>query len=51
MPSTWWRRSIHILYYDIMPDEDIEVTAPDVLILEGLNVLAPSQAEGPGLLI
>ena len=35
------------LYYDIMPDEHIEVTAPDVLILEGLNVLAPSQAEGP----
>ncbi len=35
------------LYYDIIPDERIEVTAPDVLILEGLNVLAPSHAEGP----
>ena len=35
------------LYYDIIPDERIEVTTPDVLILEGLNVLAPSHAEGP----
>lgn len=35
------------LYYDIIPDELIEVTAPDVLILEGLNVLAPSHTEGP----
>ena len=35
------------LYYDILPDERIEVTAPDVLILEGLNVLAPAGSEGP----
>lgn len=31
------------LYYDILPDERIEVTAPDVLIVEGLNVLAPAK--------
>lgn len=30
-------------YYDIMPGEKIEVTSPDVLILEGLNVLAPAK--------
>lgn len=35
------------LYYDILPDEQIEVTTPDVLILEGLNVLAPAGTEGP----
>ncbi len=31
------------LYYDILKDEQIEVTSPDVLILEGLNVLAPAK--------
>lgn len=31
------------LYYDIIPGESIEVTAPDVLIVEGLNVLAPTK--------
>ena len=35
------------LYYDILPDEQIEVTTPDVLILEGLNVLASAGTEGP----
>lgn len=35
------------LYYDIMPDERIEVTQPDVLIVEGLNVLAPAKLAGP----
>lgn len=33
------------LYYDIMKDQRIEVTSPDVLILEGLNVLAPPKWE------
>lgn len=33
------------LYYDIIPDEKIQVTSPDVLIIEGLNVLAPPKAE------
>lgn len=31
------------LYYDIVGDERVEVTAPDVLIVEGLNVLAPAK--------
>lgn len=31
------------LYYNIVPDERIEVTCPDVLIVEGLNVLAPAK--------
>lgn len=34
------------LYYDIIPDERIEVTCPDVLIVEGLNVLAPAKLDG-----
>lgn len=33
------------LYYDIMEDERIEVTSPDVLIVEGLNVLAPPKLD------
>lgn len=33
--------------YDILPDEEVVVTRPDVLIVEGLNVLAPAQL-GPG---
>ncbi|GAA1745166.1 type I pantothenate kinase [Rothia terrae] len=32
------------LYYDIIPDEKIQVTSPDVLIIEGLNVLAPDKS-------
>lgn len=34
------------LYYDIMEGERIEVTSPDVLIVEGLNVLAPAKTGG-----
>lgn len=34
------------LYYDIMDDERVEVTSPDVLIIEGLNVLAPPKLDG-----
>lgn len=29
--------------YDILPDEEVVVTAPDVVIIEGLNVLAPAK--------
>lgn len=32
------------LTYDILPDEEIVVRHPDVLIVEGLNVLAPAKA-------
>lgn len=35
------------LYYDIMPGQEIEVTQPDVLIVEGLNVLAPAKLGSP----
>lgn len=30
------------LAYDILPDETIEINAPDILILEGLNLLQPA---------
>lgn len=33
--------------YDILPGEEIVVTQPDVVIVEGLNVLAPAKL-GPG---
>lgn len=36
------------LVYDIVPGEKVVVERPDVLILEGLNVLAPSQARSDG---
>ena len=32
------------LYYDIQPDQTISVHQPDVLIIEGLNVLQPATA-------
>ncbi len=37
------------LTYDILPDEMIEVTEPDIVILEGINVLqsAPANADKP----
>lgn len=35
------------LFYDIVPDERIEVSRPDILIVEGLNVLQPAKI-GPG---
>lgn len=31
--------------YDILPDEEVVVTRPDVVIVEGLNVLAPAKLE------
>ena len=35
------------LYYDIMPDESQEIAYPDILIVEGINVLqVPRSAEG-----
>lgn len=39
------------LTYDIVPDSEIVVRRPDVLIVEGLNVLAPARTrrtDGPG---
>jgi type I pantothenate kinase len=34
------------LSYDVVPGEHVTVRKPDVLIIEGLNVLAPAQARG-----
>ncbi|WP_345712461.1 type I pantothenate kinase [Kineococcus glutinatus] len=36
------------LVYDIVPGAEIVVTRPDVLIVEGLNVLQPSRARADG---
>ncbi|GAA3581868.1 type I pantothenate kinase [Klugiella xanthotipulae] len=35
------------LVYDIMPDAHVVVRRPDILIVEGLNVLQPASAEHP----
>lgn len=37
----------HIVY-DIVPDEHIVVSHPDILIIEGLNVLQPARAQKSG---
>ena len=36
------------LTYDIVPDQEIVVRRPDVLIVEGLNVLAPARTRADG---
>lgn len=36
------------MVYDIVPDERIVVESPDILIMEGLNVLQPARAETDG---
>ncbi|MEE1620510.1 type I pantothenate kinase [Zafaria sp. J156] len=36
------------LSYDIVPDKEVVVTRPDVLIVEGLNVLAPARVRSDG---
>lgn len=36
------------LVYDIVPDEYITVEEPDILIVEGLNVLQPARVEADG---
>lgn len=36
------------LVYDIVPDEFISVVRPDILIIEGLNVLQPARIEADG---
>ncbi len=39
--------------YDIVPDETVTISQPDILIVEGLNVLAPSRAtpDAPGVTV
>lgn len=36
------------LSYDIVPDEELVVDQPDILLIEGLNVLAPAQVRSDG---
>jgi type I pantothenate kinase len=36
------------LKYDILPDEHLEVHAPDILLIEGLNVLQPARVREDG---
>ncbi|WP_028660665.1 type I pantothenate kinase [Nocardioides insulae] len=36
------------LVYDIVPDEKVVVRRPDIVILEGLNVLQPARVRGDG---
>ncbi len=36
------------MVYDIVADEHIEVESPDILIIEGLNVLQPARVEADG---
>lgn len=36
------------LVYDIVPDQQIVVESPDILIVEGLNVLQPARVEADG---
>ncbi|HEY6739978.1 MAG TPA: type I pantothenate kinase [Actinopolymorphaceae bacterium] len=36
------------LVYDIVPDEQFEVHSPDILIIEGLNVLQPARTRSDG---
>lgn len=36
------------MVYDIVPDEHISVERPDILIIEGLNVLQPARIEADG---
>ncbi|HWJ10330.1 MAG TPA: type I pantothenate kinase [Nocardioides sp.] len=36
------------LVYDVVPDEKVAVKRPDIVIVEGLNVLQPARARGDG---
>ncbi len=36
------------LVYDIVPDEQVVVRRPDIVIIEGLNVLQPARVRGDG---
>jgi len=36
------------LVYDVVPDETVVVKRPDIVIIEGLNVLQPARARGDG---
>jgi type I pantothenate kinase len=36
------------LTYDVVPDEKVHIEHPDIVIIEGLNVLQPARARGDG---
>ncbi|QZY28569.1 type I pantothenate kinase [Nocardioides coralli] len=36
------------LVYDVVPDEHVAVTSPDIVIIEGLNVLQPARVRDDG---
>jgi type I pantothenate kinase len=36
------------LTYDVLPDEKVVIRRPDIVIVEGLNVLQPAQVRGDG---
>jgi type I pantothenate kinase len=36
------------LVYDVVPDETVVIKRPDIVIIEGLNVLQPARARGDG---
>ena len=42
------RRSIRTSIYDVVPGETVSVDRPDILIVEGLNVLQPSRLPRDG---
>lgn len=46
VPEVWAPHYSHIVY-DIVPDKHIVVRQPDILIVEGLNVLQPASMEHP----
>ena len=37
------------IYYDIRPDQQLHISSPDILIIEGLNVLQPASLKVEGL--
>jgi type I pantothenate kinase len=36
------------LFYDVLPDEPVVVKSPDIVVIEGLNVLQPARAREDG---
>ncbi|MGH3348933.1 MAG: type I pantothenate kinase [Nocardioides sp.] len=36
------------LVYDVVPDQQVEITSPDIVIIEGLNVLQPARVREDG---
>jgi type I pantothenate kinase len=43
-----WAPSYSHLSYDVIPDEPVVVKSPDIVVVEGLNVLQPARAREDG---